>query len=68
MAHGSAEARARVAAETDLLRHRKNEFERLLKTRDRQAAIVTLVEKHKREYDELVRSHRQAFERTDTAA
>jgi hypothetical protein len=62
-----AEARARLAAEADLLRRRKAEFERLLRRHERNAAIVTLVDKYKIEYGELVKAHRGRFE-TETAA
>ena len=58
----SPEARARLAAEADLLKKRKVDFERLLKKHDRIPAIVLLVEKHKLEYDELVKRHRAKFE------
>ena len=58
----SPEARARLAAETDLLKKRKVDFERLLKKHERIHAIVLLVEKHKTEYDALVKSHRAKFE------
>jgi hypothetical protein len=62
MARPSPEARARLAAEADLLRKKKAEFERLLLKKDRVRAIVALVEKHKAEYDELVKRHRAKFE------
>ena len=58
----SPEARARLAAEADLVSKRKTEFERLMKTRERIQAIVALVEKHKLEYDALVKAHRAKFE------
>jgi hypothetical protein len=63
-----AEARARVAAETDLIRRRKAEFERLLKRHDRCAAIVALVEKHKAEYGQMVTEYRHRFEAAVSAA
>lgn len=62
------EARARLAAEADLLRRRKAEFERLVKRKGRIPAIVELVERHKREYGELVSAHRARLERNDSAA
>ena len=62
MGKAGAEARARVAAEADLIRKRKAEFERLLKRHDRNAAIVALVDKHKVEYGEMVKRHRVRFE------
>ena len=62
MGKAGAEARARVAAEADLIRKRKVEFERLLKRHDRNAAIVALVDKHKVEYGEMVKRHRVRFE------
>ena len=64
----SAEARARIAAENDLLRKRKAEFERLLKTRSRTAAIVALVDKYKVEYGQMVTAHRAKFEAEISAA
>jgi hypothetical protein len=64
----SAEARARVAAEADLLKRRKVEFERLLKTKSRVAAIVTLVDKYKIEYGQMVTAYRARFEAEATAA
>jgi hypothetical protein len=63
-----AEARARVAAEADLVRQRKAEFERLLKRHDRRSAIVALVEKHKTEYGQMVTEYRHRFEAAETAA
>jgi hypothetical protein len=63
-----AEARARLAAEADLLRRRKAEFERLRKAKDRNAAIVALIEKHSTEYGDLVKAHRARFEAAGTAA
>ena len=69
MGRMSAEARARVAGEAALIRKRRAEFERLLRTRkDRHAAIVALVEKHKNEYGELVKAARARFEAARTAA
>jgi len=62
-----AEARARVAAETDLIRRRKAEFERLLKTRERVQAVCALVDKHKIEYSKLVAEYRVHFERSSAA-
>jgi hypothetical protein len=62
-----AEARARLAAEADLLRKREKEFERLLKRHDRKGAIVALIEKHSAEYAELVRAHRARLEREPAA-
>ena len=64
----SPEARARLAAEADLVRKRKREYERLLKTKDRIKAIVAMVEKHKLEYDALVKEHRAKFEAERRAA
>lgn len=64
----SPEARARLAAEADLVRKRKREYERLLKTKDRIKAIVAMVEKHKLEYDALVKEHRARFETERPAA
>ena len=63
-----AEARARAAAEADLLRRRRAEFERLLKRKDRLSAIVALVDKHKTEYGDLVKAYRARFEANDSAA
>jgi hypothetical protein len=62
------EARARVAGEADLVRRHQAEFDRLLKTRDRNAAILALVDKHKIEYGELVKGHRDRFGSATTAA
>ena len=59
----SPEARARLAAEADLVEKRKAEFERLVAKHDeRIPAIVALVTKHKTEYDGLVKTHRARFE------
>ena len=68
MGRMQAEARARLAAEADLLRKRAKEFERLLKKHDRIDAIVTLVDKHKVEYGEMVKAYRDRFERSEPAA
>jgi len=68
MGKAGAEARARVAAEADLIRKHKAEFERLLKRHDRHAAIVALVDRHKLEYGELVKRHRVRFESPVPAA
>ena len=61
------EARARVAAEADLIRRHKTEFDRLLKRNDRLAAICALVDKHKIEYGQMVTAHRARFESTPAA-
>jgi len=63
----SAEARGRLAGEAQLIRRHRKEFDRLLKTKDRNAAIVALVEKYKIEYGEMVKAARDRFER-ETAA
>ncbi len=68
MARLGIEARARVAAEADLLRRRKAEFERLCKRNDRNAAIVAMIEKHKDEYGQLVRAYRDRLEAAESAA
>jgi len=57
-----AEACARLAAEAELLRRRKAEFERLLRRHDRLAAIVAMVDRHKIEYSDLVAAHRARLE------
>jgi len=62
-----AEARARIAAEADLIRRRKAEFERLLKKKERIQAICALVDKHKVEYSKLVAEYRGNFERGSAA-
>ena len=64
----SAEARARLAGEAALLRKYRKEFERLLKTKSRNDAIVALVDKHKIEYSELVKANRDRFEAAESAA
>ena len=63
----SAEARARLAGEAQLIRRHRKEFDRYLKTRDRNSAIVALVERHKVEYGELVKINRDRFA-AETAA
>ena len=62
------EARARVAGEADLIRKYSAEFERLLKANDRNGAILALVDRHKIEYGELVKAHRERFSTAGTAA
>ena len=57
----SAEARARLAGEAQLIRRHRKEFDRLLKTRSRNDAIVALVAKRKVEYGELVKANRDRF-------
>jgi hypothetical protein len=57
----SAEARARLAGEAQLIRRHRKEFDRLLKKKSRHEAIVALVEKHKVEYGELVKANRDRF-------
>ena len=64
----SAEARARLAGEAQLLRKYRKEFERLLKTKSRNEAIVALVDKHKIEYSEIVKANRDRFEAAESAA
>jgi hypothetical protein len=64
----SAEARARLAGEATLVRRHRAEWERLLKKKERKAAIVALVDKHKIEYSELVKAARARFEATESAA
>ncbi len=64
----SAEARARLAGEATLVRRHRAEWERLLKKKDRNAAIVALVDKYKIEYSELVKSYRARFEAAASAA
>lgn len=68
MGRMSAEARARLAGEAELIRRHRKEFDRLSKTKDRLAAIVALVDKYKVEYSEIVRSARDRFERAESAA
>ena len=59
----SCEALARLAGEADLVRRHRTEFDRLLKkSRDRNRAIVALVDKHKVEYGETVSGHRARLE------
>jgi hypothetical protein len=68
MGRMSAEARARLAGEAELIRRYRAEFERLLKSKKtRNAAIVALVDKHKVEYGERVKAHRDRFQ-VETAA
>ena len=62
MGRMSAEARARLAGEAELIRRYRAEFDRLLKTKTRNAAIVAMVEKHKTEYGERVKAARARFE------
>lgn len=64
----SAEARARLAAEAELLRKRKKEFERLLKKHTRHEAILAMVDKHKIEYGQMVTAFRARFEAETQAA
>jgi hypothetical protein len=68
MGRMSAEARARLAGEAELIRRHRAEFERLLKSKKtRNAAIVALVDKYKIEYGERVKIHRDRFQ-VETAA
>ena len=58
----SAEARARLAGEAELIRRHRPEFERLQKSKKtRNAAIVALVAKRKTEYGEIVKAFRDRF-------
>jgi hypothetical protein len=63
----SAEARARLSGEAELLRKHKKDFERFLKTKSRHEAILALVDKHKIEYGEIVKRYRDRYE-AETAA
>lgn len=62
------EARARAAGEAELLRRHRAEFDRLLKTKDRNSAVLALVDKYKTEYGELVKTLRDRFGSAGTAA
>ncbi len=68
MGRVSSEARARLAGEAELIRRHRPALDRLLKSRDRRAAIVALVEKYKTEYGQLVTAYRARFEAYGKAA
>ncbi len=68
MGRMSAEARARLAGEAELIRRHRKEFERLLKKHDRIPAIVALVDKYKIEYSQTVTTARSRFEAAASAA
>lgn len=68
MGRVSSEARARLAGEAELIRRHRTEWERLLKSRERNTAIVALVDKHKIEYGQIVTAHRARFEASRAVA
>lgn len=67
MGNMNAEARARLHGEAEFLKRHAAEFDKLVAKKGRNAAIVTLVTKHKNEYGEIVKGLRDRFDAEQAA-